>query len=104
MDAAEFLGTARYRVVRRLGFGGMGVVYEAEDREQGRRVALKTLRRADADLLYRLKKEFLALADFDHPNLIALYDLVADGDDCYFTMELVEGVDLLHYVTAQRPE
>ncbi len=100
MDAADFSGTARYRVIRRLGVGGMGVVYEAEDREKGRRVALKTLRRADADLLYRLKQEFRALADLEHPNLVALYDLVADAEGCYFTMELVEGVDLLHYAAA----
>src|SRR5688500_14885197 len=100
MDAAEFSGTARYRVIRRLGVGGMGVFYEAEDQEKGRRVALKTLRRADADLLYRLKQEFRALADLEHPNLVALYDLVADAEGCYFTMELVEGVDLLHYVAA----
>src|SRR6185369_5651039 len=98
---AEFRGTVRYRVVRRIGEGGMGVVYEAEDTEQKRRVALKTLKAGDANLLYRLKREFRALADLEHPNLISLYELVADGDQAFFTMELVDGVDVLKYVHAK---
>src|SRR5205823_4424272 len=97
----EFRGTARYRIVRRIGEGGMGVVYEAEDVEQRRRVALKTLKAGDANLLYRLKREFRALADLEHPNLISLYDLIADGDQAFFTMELVDGVDILAYVRAK---
>ena len=69
----------RYRVVRRIGAGGMGVVYEAEDRERGQRVALKTLAAPDVDKIYKLKREFRALADLSHPNLAALYDLVEIG-------------------------
>src|SRR5258706_1199085 len=93
----DFSGTARFRVIRRIGAGGMGVVYEAEDREHGRRVALKTLKRTDSDTLYRLKNEFRTLADLSHPNLVALHELVV-GDECFFTMELLQGTDVLRYV------
>jgi serine/threonine protein kinase len=99
----EFLGTGRFRVIRRLGAGGMGVVYEAEDRERGQLVALKTLRSADSHRLYRLKREFRALADLHHPNLVSLYELVV-GQECFFTMELLSGTDFLTYVRAPAPE
>jgi eukaryotic-like serine/threonine-protein kinase len=85
----------RFDVIRRLGEGGMGVVYEVRDRESGRRLALKTMRKPDAANLYRFKQEFRALAELSHPNLVALYDLRAEADLLYFTMELVEGVDFL---------
>ncbi|MDP1828464.1 MAG: protein kinase [Archangium sp.] len=94
-----FRGTARYEIVRELGAGGMGVVYEALDREKdGRRVALKVLQRHDAESLVRLKREFRALADVRHPNLATLYELSAEGDAWFFTLELVEGVDFLTWV------
>src|SRR5262245_27722055 len=88
----------RYDVVRRLGAGGMGVVYEMRDRQRGAHVALKTLQRLDAAAIYRFKNEFRALADVVHPNLAALYELVAERDRLFFTMELVDGVDLLRFV------
>ena len=78
----------------------MGVVYEAEDRERGTRVALKTLRRVDAETLYRMKTEFRALADLAHPNLISLHDLFIEGQSCYFTMELIDGPELLPFLRA----
>jgi len=90
----------RFRIMRRLGAGGMGVVYAAEDRERGEVVALKTLKHTDYETLYRMKREFRALADLAHPNLVALYDLFVDEASCFFTMELIDGVDLLTYVRA----
>lgn len=88
----------RYKVLRRIGAGGMGVVYEADDRERGERVALKTLANPDVENVYMLKREFRALAEVSHPNLVALYDLVVAAESCFFTMELVDGSDLLTYL------
>jgi len=62
----------RFDVRRQLGAGGMGLVYEAYDREQKERVALKTLRRANARWLTRFKREFRAIHELSHPNLVAL--------------------------------
>src|SRR5438270_4826539 len=86
--------SSRYEVLRRIGAGGMGVVYEAEDKERGQKVALKTIANPDVEKVYQLKREFRVLADISHPNLVALYDLVVDQESCFFTMELLNGVDL----------
>lgn len=95
----EFQGTSRYRVVRCVGQGANGVVYEAVDREQGdRRVALKMLQRRDAEALMRIKREFRALADVRHPNLVALYELVAEEAHWFFTLELIDGTDFLSWI------
>ena len=98
----EFGGTDRFEVVRRIGAGGMGVVYEALDRDRGHRVALKTIARPGSDTLFRLKREFRALAHLSHPNLAALYDLVIDQRGSFFTMELVDGKDFLAFVRLTR--
>src|SRR5687768_13154347 len=95
---SEFEGTDRFAIRRRLGSGGMGVVYEAFDRSRGERVALKTLLRADAAAIFRFKREFRTLANLVHPNLVSLYELHADRDQWFFTMELVEGVTFVKYV------
>jgi tetratricopeptide (TPR) repeat protein/predicted Ser/Thr protein kinase len=94
----DFAGTERYDVRRRIGAGGMGVVYEVEDRARRQIVALKTLRRWNAADIYRLKREFRSLTGIAHPNLVSLHDLVVDEAQCFFTMELVYGVTFVEYV------
>ena len=94
----EFAGNDRYEVVRRLGAGGLGLVYEVLDRERNARVALKTFRAHDTAGLLRLKHEFRSSQNLSHPNLVSLYELFADDEQCFFTMELVDGVDFLRWV------
>lgn len=85
----------RYRVLGVLGRGGMGAVYQADDPELGRRVAIKVLREdlatADRDAL---RREAQALARLVHPNVIAVYDVGESGERVFLVMQLVDGVPI----------
>jgi serine/threonine protein kinase len=92
----------RFLIVEKIGGGAMGEVYRAHDAERGGDVALKVLRDPEPDKVYRFKREFRALADAAHPNLVRLHELVGERDQWFFTMELVDGTDFLAWVRGPR--
>jgi serine/threonine protein kinase/WD40 repeat protein len=88
---------ADYRIVREIGRGGMGVVYEAEQASLGRRVALKVLRthiQGDAKALARFKREARAAAQLHHTNIVPVFDVGQDGEHCYYAMQYIQGQGL----------
>ena len=96
---------ARFVVERKLGEGGMGAVYLAHELDAGREVALKLVldRFKSADAIGRFKREILATAMCDHPNVIEIYDADETGDGAYFmAMELVPGEELLEILKQEQ--
>jgi hypothetical protein len=89
---------SRFTVVAELGRGGMGVVHQVRD-ERGVMLALKGLRDLRPRQILRIKNEFRALRDVQHPNLVRLGELFEEDGRWYFTMELVGGVDFLSWVS-----
>ncbi len=102
-DSVRFPGGERFELIAERGRGGMGVVYEVLDRERGLRLALKGLRKVGPRAILRLKREFRAAADLQHPNLIRLHELFEHDGAWFFTMELVDGVDFLRWVRPGDP-
>lgn len=96
--ALDFVGTTRFEIIRHLGTGGMGSVYEALDCELDAPVALKRLDRLEPERLIRFKREFREFQNLSHPNLVRLRELFSDGSEWFFSMELLDGVDFLEYV------
>ena len=93
--ASSFEGTARFQILEQIGSGGMGVVYEALDRETQARVALKTLLHLDGASLLRFKNEFRSLRSLNHRNLVSLGELFEHEGRWFFTMERIHGTDFL---------
>src|SRR5207237_3449678 len=92
LDAGGTLGD--YRLVREVGRGGMGVVYEATQISLGRRVALKVLPFAaalDARHLQRFKNEAQAAASLQHPNIVPVYAVNCDGGVHSYAMQFIDG-------------
>jgi serine/threonine protein kinase len=91
----------RYRITGKLGAGGMGVVYLAEDTVLGRRVALKTVRLLEGadpnslnDLAERFLREARIVAQMDHPGIVGVYDFGYEGETAYLVLEYVAGSNL----------
>ncbi len=106
VEAPQPLKIGRYTVLRRLGQGGMGVVYTAYDDELDRRVAIKLLlSRPEEGTLgrTRLQREAQALAKLSHPNVIQVYETASYGDQVYLVMEYVEGVTLRQWRSDRSP-
>lgn len=86
-----------YKIRNRLGGGGMGMVYEAEQLSLGRRVAVKVLRpemTRDPDFVERFRREARATARLKHPSIVQIYDVGEEEDIYFYSMELVEGTSL----------
>ncbi len=88
----------RFSVVRVLGQGGMGTVYEVQDMQSGRSLALKTLRLDTGATWTRFFSEFHVLAGLRHPNLVRIYELGMEEGVPFFTMEILSGVPLNQWV------
>jgi serine/threonine protein kinase/tetratricopeptide (TPR) repeat protein len=96
MPVGDLLG--EYRLLRKLGEGGMGAVFEAVHLQRGHHVALKTLPAVDGDSLHFFKREFRRMAEINHPHLIGLHSLESDGGFWFLTMDLIHGTDFRSHV------
>ncbi|MBM3150004.1 MAG: serine/threonine-protein kinase, partial [Chloroflexi bacterium] len=103
MTVFESFQAGRYKVSKKLGEGGKGVVFKAEDTRLGRTVAVKVIKGEglDQESFARFEQEAKATAGLSHPHIVAIYDIGQEGQSHYLILEFVDGPNLSGLISSQ---